>query len=98
MGRFFTVLGIVATMVAVFLLYITTEQAVTDAKAKEVETTKKTQQLINDAYIMGASVYRSQALMLVADSTITRMDTLFIWETKDINDSLAIEAAQNFDL
>lgn len=89
---------IVAGIIVVFIMFIMLEQASTDTKTKEYDTLIKQQQLINDAYIMGASVYRSQALLLVEDSIITRMDTLFIWETKDINDTLAIEAAKGFDL
>lgn len=98
MGRFFSIFGIIATMAGVFLLYILMEQAAASAKTKEAEVAKKEQQLINDAYIMGASVYRAQALLLVEDSIITRMDTLFVWETKDINDTLAVEAANGFAL
>lgn len=97
-SRLLPVLGIVISIVVVFISFVMLEQASTNTKVKESDALAKQQQLINDAYILGASVYRAQALLLVEDSITTRMDTLFIWETKDINDTLAIEASQNFDL
>lgn len=90
--------SIILGILGVFFLFIIGEQAANNAKAKEADVAKKQLKLINDAYIMGAIVYRAQALMLVEDSIITRMDTLFIQETRDINDSLAVEALHEIAL
>jgi len=98
MTKFFNYLLIIASAVLLFLLYILMEQAATTAKNKEKMLIQKDQRLINDAFTMGASMYRAQTMHLVDDKVITQMDSLFIQEVRDFNDSLAVELIHEFEL
>lgn len=92
MRRFISFGSFIIVVCLLFLLYLWLDSISIAIKQKEeikVEIAEK--QLLNDAFIMGASIYRQQVLITQPDSIITKLDSMFIQEVREFNDTLATE-------
>lgn len=94
-------LGLTTIMIGIvtglFVLYILLESVVKESEHKQQAIDKFQKELIDDAFIMGAAMYRAQVVRTLDDSTITALDTLFIREVRDFNDTLAVKVHEEIE-
>ena len=74
-------------------LYVMME-GVSDVNKKTTEVNKE---LLDDAFIMGAAMYRAQVVKTLDDSTIVKLDSLFIQEVRDFNDTLVYKVREEIE-